>query len=75
VLVATNTRVAAARLVVEGVLAVSRTSDGENRLRGARQDLVDYDETFYKEEIVSGKPVVAKTEVERQFNANVVLWG
>ena len=39
-------------------------------------DLVDYDETFfYEEEIVSGKPVVAKTEVERQFDANVVLWG
>ena len=39
-------------------------------------DLVDYDETFfYEEELVSGKPVVAKTEVERQFDANVVLWG
>jgi hypothetical protein len=39
-------------------------------------DLVDYDETFfYEEEVVSGKPVVAKTEVERQFDANVVLWG
>ena len=39
-------------------------------------DLVDYDETFfYEEEIVSGKPVVAKTELERQFDANVVLWG
>ena len=39
-------------------------------------DLVDYDETFfYEEEIVSGKPVVAKAEVERQFDANVVLWG
>ena len=39
-------------------------------------DLVDYDETFfYEEEMVSGKPVVAKTEVERQFDANVVLWG
>ena len=39
-------------------------------------DLVDYDETlFFEEEIVSGKPVVAKTEVERQFDANVVLWG
>ena len=39
-------------------------------------DLTDYDETFfYEEEIVSGKPVVAKTEVERQFEANVVLWG
>ncbi len=39
-------------------------------------DLVDYDETFYfEEEVVSGKPVVAKTEVERQFGAEVVLWG
>jgi hypothetical protein len=39
-------------------------------------DLIDYDETFYyEEELVSGKPVVAKTEVERQFDANVVLWG
>ncbi|MGA2034636.1 MAG: hypothetical protein ABSG68_20505 [Thermoguttaceae bacterium] len=39
-------------------------------------DLVDFDETFYyEEEIVSGKPVVAKTELERQFDANVVLWG
>jgi hypothetical protein len=39
-------------------------------------DLVDYDETFYyEEEIVSGKPVVAKTEIERKFDANVVLWG
>jgi len=39
-------------------------------------DLIDYDETFfYEEEIVSGKPVVAKTEIERRFDANVVLWG
>jgi hypothetical protein len=39
-------------------------------------DLADYDETFfYEEEIVSGKPVVAKTEVERHFDANVYLWG
>ena len=37
-------------------------------------DLIDYDETFfYEEELVSGKP--AKVEVERQFDANVVLWG
>ncbi len=37
-------------------------------------DLVDYDETFFfEEELVSGKP--AKIEVERQFDANVVLWG
>jgi len=37
-------------------------------------DLVDYEETFfYEEELVSGKP--AKIEVERQFDANVVLWG
>jgi hypothetical protein len=39
-------------------------------------DLIDYDETFYyEEELVSGKPVLAKTEVERQFDADVVLWG
>ena len=39
-------------------------------------DLIDYDETFYyEEEVVSGKPVVAKVEVERQFDADVVLWG
>jgi len=39
-------------------------------------DLIDYDETFYyEEEIVSGKPVLAKTEIERRFDANVVLWG
>jgi hypothetical protein len=39
-------------------------------------DLVDYDETFFfEEEIVSGKPVEAKTELERRFEANVVLWG
>jgi len=38
-------------------------------------DLVDYDETFhYEEEIVSGKPVDVKVEVERRFDANVVLW-
>jgi len=39
-------------------------------------DLIDYDETFvYEEEIVSGKPVDAKVEPERRFEANVVLWG
>ena len=39
-------------------------------------DLIDYDETFfYEEEIVSGKPVDAKVELERQFDANVYLWG
>ncbi len=39
-------------------------------------DLVDHDETFfYEEELVSGKSVPAKIEVERQFDANVVLWG
>ena len=39
-------------------------------------DLVDYDETFfYEEELVSGKPVLAKIEIERQFDADVVLWG
>ncbi len=39
-------------------------------------DLIDYDETFvYEEEVVSGKPVEAKVELERRFDANVVLWG
>ncbi len=39
-------------------------------------DLTDYDETFYyEEEIVSGKPVDAKVELERKFDAKVVLWG
>ncbi len=39
-------------------------------------DLIDYDETFYfEEELVSGKPAPAKVEVERQFDAGVVLWG
>jgi hypothetical protein len=39
-------------------------------------DLLDYDETFFYEEgLVSGKPVVAKAELERQFGADVVLWG
>jgi hypothetical protein len=38
-------------------------------------DLVDYDETFFfEEEIVSGKPVDVKAELERRFAANVVLW-
>jgi hypothetical protein len=39
-------------------------------------DLLDYDETFvFEEEIVSGKPVAVKTELERRFDANVYLWG
>jgi len=39
-------------------------------------DLIDYDETFYfEEEIVSGKAAAVKTEIERRFDANVVLWG
>jgi hypothetical protein len=39
-------------------------------------DLVDYDETYvYEEEIVSGKAVPVKLEVERQFDADVYLWG
>ncbi len=39
-------------------------------------DLIDYDETFvYEAEIVSGKPVPAKIELERRFAADVVLWG
>ena len=38
-------------------------------------DLIDYDETFiYEEEIVSGKPVQVQAELERRFDANVVLW-
>jgi len=39
-------------------------------------DLIDYDETFvYEEEIISGKAVDVKAEIERRFDANVVLWG
>jgi hypothetical protein len=39
-------------------------------------DLLDYDETYYfEEELVSGKPRSAKVEVERHFDADVVLWG
>ncbi|NQU23071.1 MAG: hypothetical protein HQ567_17475, partial [Candidatus Nealsonbacteria bacterium] len=39
-------------------------------------DLIDYDETFlYEEEIVCGKPVPTKIELERRFDADVVLWG
>jgi hypothetical protein len=39
-------------------------------------DLIDYDETFFfEEELVSGKAVPAKIEVERQFDADVLLWG
>ncbi|MEE8452038.1 MAG: hypothetical protein V3R99_08995 [Thermoguttaceae bacterium] len=39
-------------------------------------DLIDYDETFvYEEEIVSGKPVDVQTEIERRFDADVILWG
>jgi len=39
-------------------------------------DLIDYDETFvYEEKVVPGKPVAAKAELERRFDANVVLWG
>jgi hypothetical protein len=39
-------------------------------------DLLDYDETFYyEEEVVSGKATLAKTEVEREFDAAVTLWG
>ncbi|HUT10080.1 MAG TPA: hypothetical protein VMY42_06255, partial [Thermoguttaceae bacterium] len=38
-------------------------------------DLVDFDETsVYEEEIVSGKPVDVKAELERRFDAKVVLW-
>ena len=39
-------------------------------------DLIDYDETFYYEEVItSGKAVDVEVEVERRFDANVVLWG
>jgi len=39
-------------------------------------DLIEDEETFvYDDEIVSGKPVVAKVELERRFDANVVFWG
>ncbi|MDP6629733.1 MAG: hypothetical protein QGH42_02650 [Kiritimatiellia bacterium] len=39
-------------------------------------DHIDYDETFvYEEEIVSGKAVDAKLEVERRFAKDVTLWG
>jgi hypothetical protein len=39
-------------------------------------DLTDFDQTFYyEEELVSGKPVDAKVEVERRFDSNIVLWG
>ena len=38
-------------------------------------DLIDYDETFFfDEEVVSGKSTVSKIEIERRFDANVVLW-
>ncbi len=38
-------------------------------------DLVDFDETFtFAAEIVSGKPVDTKVEIERKFDENVVLW-
>src|SRR5690606_9221588 len=39
-------------------------------------DLIDYNETFFfEEEIVSGKSKLAKVEVERRFEDNIVLWG
>lgn len=39
-------------------------------------DLIDYNETFYfEEEIVSGKAKLAKVEIERKFEDNIVLWG
>jgi hypothetical protein len=39
-------------------------------------DLIDYDETrLFEEEIVSGKPLPVKLEIERHFDAKVVLWG
>jgi hypothetical protein len=40
-----------------------------------RYDLLDYDETMaFEETIISGKPVPVKVEVERHFDAQVVLW-
>jgi hypothetical protein len=39
-------------------------------------DLIDYDETFvYETEVVSGKPVPVQLDIERRFDANVILWG
>ncbi len=39
-------------------------------------DRIDYDETFYyEEEVVSGKSKEIKTELERHFEDNIVLWG
>jgi len=39
-------------------------------------DLIDYDETFvYETEIVSGKSSPVQLDVERRFDANVILWG
>ena len=39
-------------------------------------DLIDHDETFYfEEELVSGKAKDIKTELERHFAENIVLWG
>jgi hypothetical protein len=38
-------------------------------------DLLDYDETFtYEEQLVSGKSGEVRIEVERRFDADVVLW-
>jgi len=37
--------------------------------------LIDYDETFYYEtEVVSGKGAPVKADVERRFDAEVILW-
>jgi hypothetical protein len=38
-------------------------------------DLVDYDETFFhEEELVSGKPVPAKIEVEKKIAVRTARW-
>jgi hypothetical protein len=53
--------------------ATGRRRFGDNFVQ--QFDLVDYDETLvYAEEIVSGKPVDIRVEVERHFDANVVIW-
>ena len=39
-------------------------------------DLLDFDETFdFEDEVVSGKPVAVQAEIERKFDAHVVVWG
>ena len=48
----------------------------EDRHKVREYDLINYDETFiFEETIVSGKSSDAKVEVERNFGADVILWG